>query len=52
MDPHRFARSIPIVPLYSLQDLLVMELTSLRAAIYREDPAALLAQQANDRVEQ
>jgi hypothetical protein len=52
MDPHSFARAIPIVPLDSLQDLLVMELAPLGAAIYREDPAALLAQQANDRVKQ
>ena len=47
-----FEGGIPIAPLNRLQDLFVMKLTPLRAAIYREDPAALLAQQANDRVEQ
>lgn len=52
MNPHRFAGGLPIMPLDRLQDLLMMELASLRAAIYCEDPAALFAQQTNDRVQQ
>ena len=52
MHPHGFAGAVPIMALDRVQDLFVMELTPLRAAIYREDPAALLAQQTNDRVKQ
>ena len=52
VSAHRFARGFRIAPFNGRQNPLVMKLSPLGSAIDIENSAALLAQKADDRIEQ